>query len=82
MTKRIVGYARMGARKKIAGLTNLSLTDIKKIYRDEYKRVVAELKAWNQSKVESWKAWHESKSSPIEQEPKMSGTSEDEQVSK
>jgi hypothetical protein len=78
MTKKIFGYARMGARNKITGLENLSLTDIKKIYRDEYKRVVAELKAWNQSKVESWKAWNESKSSLTEQEPKMG----DEQVSK
>lgn len=82
MTKRNFGYARMGARKKIAGLANLSLTDIKKVYRDEYKRVVAELKAWNQSKVESWKAWHESKSSLTKQEPKTGNSPEDEQISK
>ncbi|MCC6500347.1 MAG: hypothetical protein IT313_08795 [Anaerolineales bacterium] len=82
MTKRALGYARMGARNKITGLADLSLTDIKKIYRDEYQRVVAELKAWNQSKVESWKAWNESKFSLTEQEPKMGDASEDDQVSK
>ena len=82
MTKRIFGHARMGARKKITGLTNLSLTDVKKIYRDEYKRVVAELKSWNQSKAESWKAWNEHKASLKKQKPKMDDLSEDQRVSK
>ncbi len=55
MTKQIISIARMGTRKKITGLSNLSLADIKKIYRDEYKRVTAELRAWNMSKIQSRK---------------------------
>jgi len=77
MRKRIFGYARMGARKKITGLTNLSLTDVKKIYRDEYKRVAAVLTSWNQSKAESWKAWNEHKASLKKQKRKMDDLSED-----
>lgn len=68
MTNKILGYAREGARNKIKGLTNLRLTDIKKIYRDEYKRVLTELRIWNQLKIESWKAWNERKSHKSEQE--------------
>jgi len=82
MTRKVLGYARMGARNKIKGLVNLSLADIKKIYRDEYKRVLAELRIWNKLKMESWKAWNERKSHPPKHKSKTGDSSEDEQVSK
>jgi hypothetical protein len=62
MTRKILfnyEHIRNYARSKIKGLEHLTLTERKKIYRDEFNKAMAEWISYHESKSASYKTRHE-----------------------